>query len=247
VSFSITNPTGTVFNEVESNGSVAGANVVAHSYTGIRGTMGNTTDKDFFALALAANEKIKIDMTGPTGTAYDYDLYVVDNADLALASSEGGTTTESLTWTNGASARTVYAKVIAYAGSSTTIPYDLTLTYTAATTGPFFQNTTPLAIGDNTTVTSSIVVSGVSGNAPATLKVGVSIHHTYQGDLKVDLIAPSGTTFNLWNRTGAGTDNIIQTFTVNASAVVGNGTWKLQVNDNAAGDTGTLDNWSLQF
>ena len=35
-----------------------------------------------FALALAANEKVQIGMTGPSGT--DYDLYIVDSADATL-------------------------------------------------------------------------------------------------------------------------------------------------------------------
>lgn len=131
--FSISNTTGTTFNETESNGSVAAANTVAHSYTAIVGTMGNTTDKDYFALSLAANEKVTINMTGgPSGA--DYDLYLVDSADATLTSSAGGTSTESITWTNGASAKTVYAKVIAYSGSSTTVSYNLALSYTAGTT-----------------------------------------------------------------------------------------------------------------
>lgn len=113
--------------------------------------------------------------------------------------------------------------------------------------GPVFSNTTPLSIRDNTTVESPITVSGLSGNAPAALIVAVNISHTYQGDLKVDLVAPNGTLFNLWNRTGGGTDNIVRSFTVNASAVSANGTWKLRVNDNAAGDTGTLNSWGLSF
>ncbi|GAA3115979.1 hypothetical protein GCM10020254_73390 [Streptomyces goshikiensis] len=53
-----------------------------------------------------------------------------------------------------------------------------------------FENTTDFAIGDNATVESPITVSGVTGNAPAALKVGVKIAHTYIGDLKVDLVAP---------------------------------------------------------
>lgn len=94
---------------------------------------------------------------------------------------------------------------------------------------------------------SSITVSGVTGNAPATLKVGVDIKHTYIGDLKVDLVAPDGTVYTVHNRTGSGTDNIVQTFTVNASSEVANGVWKLRVNDNAAQDTGRIDAWNLTF
>ncbi|MEW2417334.1 S8 family serine peptidase, partial [Streptomyces sp. NPDC046866] len=59
-------------------------------------------------------------------------------------------------------------------------------------TGKYFENLGDFAINDNTTVESPITVSGVTGNAPATLKVGVDIKHTYIGDLKVDLVAPDG-------------------------------------------------------
>ncbi|MFD8020508.1 S8 family serine peptidase [Streptomyces lavendulae] len=113
--------------------------------------------------------------------------------------------------------------------------------------GKYFENTADFAIGDNTTVESPITVSGVTGNAPATLKVGVNIVHTYIGDLKVDLVAPDGSVYTVHNRAGGGTDNINQVFTVNASSEVANGTWKLRVNDNAGGDTGRIDSWNLTF
>nr|WSX54841.1 S8 family serine peptidase [Streptomyces sp. NBC_00974] len=127
---------------------------------------------------------------------------------------------------------------------------DAAATVTAVTSTPatpFFENTADFAVGDNTTVESPIAVTGVTGNAPAALKVGVSIVHTYIGDLKVDLVAPDGTVYTLHNRAGGSADNINQTYTVNASSEVANGTWKLRVNDNAGGDTGKIDSWSLGF
>jgi hypothetical protein len=133
VAFTVNNPTSTQFNEVESNGTAGTANVVAHTFQTISGTMGNTTDKDFFALALAANETVKVTMSGGPSTS-DYDLYLVNASDTNLASSAGSTNAETLTWKNGATAQTVYAKVVAYSGSSTTVPYSLALTYTAGTT-----------------------------------------------------------------------------------------------------------------
>jgi hypothetical protein len=137
LSFSVSNstppPAGT-FAETESNGSVAAANGVARSYTAIEGTMGNTTDKDYFAISLSAGETLRIDMSGgPSGS--DYDLYLVNSSDATLASSLGGTSIETLSYTQGASAGTVYAKVISYSGSSTTVVYHLALTYTAASGG----------------------------------------------------------------------------------------------------------------
>ncbi|MFF5973838.1 S8 family serine peptidase [Streptomyces sp. NPDC012769] len=115
-------------------------------------------------------------------------------------------------------------------------------------TGPYFENLNDVAIADNATVESAITVSGVTGNAPATLKVGVDIKHTYRGDLVVSLVAPDGTVYLLEDFTNSdGTDNVAKTYTVNASAEVANGTWKLRVQDIATQDTGRVDAWNLTF
>ncbi|MFJ9825913.1 S8 family peptidase [Streptomyces sp. NPDC101160] len=115
-------------------------------------------------------------------------------------------------------------------------------------TGPRFENTANYTINDNATVESPVTVSGVSGNAPATLQVPVNIVHTYIGDLQVQLIAPDGSAYTLKAfGSGGSADNINTTYTVNASSEVANGTWKLRVTDNAALDTGYIDSWALQF
>ncbi|MCP3757141.1 M4 family metallopeptidase [Streptomyces sp. TBY4] len=120
-------------------------------------------------------------------------------------------------------------------------------TWTVGTTQPnVFENTTDFAIADNATVDSPITVNR-TGNAPSTLKVDLNILHTYIGDLKVDLVAPDGTLYNLHNRTGGSADNIIKSVTVNASSEVAQGVWKLRVNDNANLDTGKIDSWKLTF
>ncbi|MCX5404514.1 M4 family metallopeptidase [Streptomyces sp. NBC_00335] len=120
-------------------------------------------------------------------------------------------------------------------------------TWTVGTTQPnVFENTTDYAIADNATVDSPITVNR-TGNAPTTLKVDLNILHTYIGDLKVDLVAPDGTLYNLHNRSGGSADNIIKAVTVNASSEVAQGVWKLRVNDNANLDTGKIDSWKLTF
>jgi len=111
----------------------------------------------------------------------------------------------------------------------------------------FFANTLRYNIRDNATVESPITVSGRSGNAPANLQLSVRIIHTWIGDLRVELVAPNGTVFLIHNRTGGSADNIIGSYTVNASSIGANGTWRLRVNDNANGDVGFIENWSLQF
>ncbi|MEU8616847.1 M4 family metallopeptidase [Streptomyces sp. NPDC048623] len=115
--------------------------------------------------------------------------------------------------------------------------------------GTVFTNDTNVTIPDypGTAVTSSVTVTGISGNAPSNLAVGVDIVHTWIGDLVVDLIAPDGSVYNLHNRTGSSTDNIQQTYTVNASSEVANGTWKLRVQDKASADTGYINSFKLTF
>ncbi|GAB3009103.1 S8 family serine peptidase [Saccharothrix stipae] len=129
------------------------------------------------------------------------------------------------------------AKTVAAAGGGTTPP-----------PGGTFENTTDVRIVDRGTVTSSIAVTGRTGNAPSTLKVGVDIKHTYRGDLVLDLLAPDGTAYRLKNSSsGDGADDVVATYTVNASTEVANGTWRLRVQDVYSGDTGHVDAWNLTF
>ncbi|MDT0614563.1 S8 family peptidase [Streptomyces lancefieldiae] len=124
-----------------------------------------------------------------------------------------------------------------YVGGGTTTP-----------PGDRFENTGDYTINDNATVESPVTVSGVSGNAPSSLAVEVSIVHTYVGDLQVQLVAPDGTAYTLKSYgTGGSADDINTTYSVNASSETANGTWKLRVSDNASRDTGRIDAWALQF
>jgi carboxypeptidase T len=115
--------------------------------------------------------------------------------------------------------------------------------------GPTFENTTNVNIPDaGAAVFSPISVTGVAGNAPSTLAVSVDIKHTFRGDLQIDLIAPDGTAYRLKNTsTTDSADNVLATYTVNASSEVANGTWQLQVRDLYSADTGYIDSWKLAF
>ena len=111
-----------------------------------------------------------------------------------------------------------------------------------------FTNAGNYTISDLTTVESPITVSGRTGLAPATLQVPVDIKHTYRGDLVIDLVAPDGSLYRLKNSSSTDSaDNVLTTYTVNASTETANGTWKLRVQDVYSGDTGYIDSWSLQF
>ncbi|MEV0919010.1 M4 family metallopeptidase [Streptomyces sp. NPDC049967] len=115
--------------------------------------------------------------------------------------------------------------------------------------GTVFENTTVTAIPDHgSAVTSSVNVTGRTGNAPSTLKVGVDITHTYRGDLVIDLVAPDGSAYRLKNSSSSDSaDNVQTTYTVNASSEAANGTWKLKVQDVYSGDTGKINSFKLTF
>ena len=125
VAFNITNA-GATASETESNNTIATANALGTATT-VTGFISSATDKDYFKIDLPANKKIRVDMAGPSGV--DYDLYLVSSSGAGLASSEGTTASESLTYTNGASARTVYIKVQSYSGFNAASAYTLTISY----------------------------------------------------------------------------------------------------------------------
>ncbi|UWZ40702.1 S8 family peptidase [Dactylosporangium roseum] len=107
-------------------------------------------------------------------------------------------------------------------------------------------NGTDVAIADRATVTSKVVVANCTGNAAKTSTVKVAVRHADRGDLRVDLIAPDGSAYKLKSSTsGDNVTNLNATYTVDLSTEARNGTWTLQVKDVFAGDTGTLDSWTL--
>ncbi|HZX38848.1 MAG TPA: M4 family metallopeptidase [Streptomyces sp.] len=115
--------------------------------------------------------------------------------------------------------------------------------------GTVFENTADVAIPDyGAAVTSTVSVTGRTGNAPSALKVGVDIIHTWRGDLVVDLLAPDGTVYPLKPFSSSDSaDNVQATYTVNASSEVANGAWKLRVQDKARLDTGYINSVKLTF
>ena len=185
-------------------------------------TSGGTGDSDMYVKFGSA----------PTDTVYDCRPYKSGNAETCTFAAP--------------SAGTYYVRLKAYASFS---GVSLTGSYSTGGGGgtQTYTNTTDYPIADNATVSSPITVSGRSGNAPSTTQVAVNIVHTYIGDLKVDLVAPDGSVYTLSNRAGGSTDNINTTYTVNLSTEALNGTWNLRVNDNAAGDTGYINSWSVTF
>ena len=182
-----------------------------------------------------------------SGGSGDADLYVKYGAAPSTTNydckSEGSATAETCALPS-ATPGTWHVLVKGYSAFS-----GMSLTGSYTITGPrvSYGNTNDYAINDNATVDSPVTVSGRSGSAPADASVTIAIVHTYIGDLKVDLVAPDGTLYNLHNRSGGSADNINKTVTLNLSSEAMNGTWKLRVNDNAGGDTGYINSWSIAF
>lgn len=97
----------------------------------------------------------------------------------------------------------------------------------------------------------STIMIGTTGKA-TDIKVSVEISHTYRGDLLVELVAPSGRSATLHNRTGSSKDDLRVTYDISsAPALAGligeaiQGNWTLQVRDLEAIDTGRLEKWTL--
>ena len=82
---------------------------------------------------------------------------------------------------------------------------------TVAASSLFNSVDTPVTIDGNATINNSVAVTGVLGNAPATLRVHVDITHKWSGDLEVDLTAPDGTLYALQSPDYNNDGNIVTT------------------------------------
>ena len=127
----------------------------------------------------------------------------------------------------------------------------------------------PLTLPDEMTTTSTLTVAGRSG-AITDVNVTLDVTHTFDGDLEITLIAPDGTRIILVNNRGGTGENFAgTTFDDEAAASItagsapfsgsfrpeqllsmldgknANGVWQLEIDDQAAVDTGTLNSWSL--
>ena len=161
----------------------------------------------------------------------------------ASITSDGGSATLTITTTATTPSGSYPVTIVGTGPDATrTTTFTLTVNGLPGCTG---TNTTDVAIPDNATVDSTIVISGCS-RAPSTAStVEVHIVHTWVGDLVLTLVAPDGSTYLLRSRTGGSADNIDQTFTVNLGGEASNGAWKLRVQDAASLDTGYINSWTL--
>jgi subtilisin-like proprotein convertase family protein len=131
-----------------------------------------------------------------------------------------------------------------------------------------YTNSTGLNIPDNrASFTNQNLAIAAPGVAVSSVKVVVDATHTYLGDLIINIVNPSGTVVNLWDQQCNENDNLNVTFAEFSDSVAcasptagtyipqeslsafaganANGNWRLRVRDNAGGDTGNINSWSV--
>jgi secreted trypsin-like serine protease len=106
--------------------------------------------------------------------------------------------------------------------------------------------TGPVAIPDPGELTNALTYAGCAVKASGQTKVQVDITHPYRGDLIIDLVTPDGTSYRLKNADGQDSaDDVVTTYTVNASDEDVTGDWRLRVRDIFRHDVGTLNSWRI--
>lgn len=131
---------------------------------------------------------------------------------------------------------------------------------------------TPVSIPDSNAGGAGSVINIPTTSLITDINVTVNITHTWDADLILTLVAPDGTGVILSNRNGSSGDNYVDTvFDQEAIDAIGSGSapftgsfipdealsllyntfsagdWTLHVSDNAGGDTGTIDSWTLEI
>ena len=138
----------------------------------------------------------------------------------------------------------------------------------AQTTYPSTDTPKPIPDVRTPPVLSSIVIS--STGPVSDVNVTININHTFDGDLDIFLIGPNGTRVELTTDNGSSGQNYINTVFDDQAAtsitagtapftgsfkpegllstlngIPANGTWTLEITDDANLDSGTLNSWSL--
>jgi immune inhibitor A len=116
------------------------------------------------------------------------------------------------------------------------------------------ENTQLHAIPDDNPAGIGSSINFTEQGTVQTIDALVNISHTYIGDLRVELIAPSGRRALLHDQTGGRTRDLFlqesSTDSTELAKLVGEpltGNWILRVSDLEGLDTGTLNNWSLKI
>jgi subtilisin-like proprotein convertase family protein len=132
------------------------------------------------------------------------------------------------------------------------VRWGLALKYQTSATSITEMVTPNLPIPDNNTrgISSDIDITQ-NGNLQ-NIVVEVDISHSYIGDLRVDLVSPSGQLVRLHNKEGGTKNHIKRSYDADTTPDLNDlldqtlqGRWQLRVRDYAAWDVGTLVSWSI--
>lgn len=140
--------------------------------------------------------------------------------------------------------------------------------YTVTTTCNTYTNSTFTPIPDGANNYSTSVINVADNVVISDVNVGINITHSYVGDLALVLVSPAGTQVFLWQGECGNANNINATFdnsglTPNCGPTTGNvlpqgslaefngqssqGQWVLGFVDGFTGDSGTLNEWSVEI
>lgn len=121
--------------------------------------------------------------------------------------------------------------------------------------GPIARDAAPaLAVPDAPAGAVHSVIDVPEQGVARLVAVSVDVAHPYIGDLRVELLSPTGAAAVLHDRQGGRTRDLVRTWdgtsAAGLAAMAGlpvQGQWRLSVRDLAPRDTGTLRSWSLRI
>ncbi|MEY4577155.1 MAG: hypothetical protein RL701_1858 [Pseudomonadota bacterium] len=132
--------------------------------------------------------------------------------------------------------------------------WELALELSGAAKSVQQESAVKLAIPDNTPAGVASPLAFKTQGTVQALELRAIIEHPYIGDLRVELVAPSGQTAWLHDQVGGRTKDLTLELSSSASSplhsLVGQpaaGKWLLRVSDLAGGDVGILQFWSLRL
>ena len=141
-------------------------------------------------------------------------------------------------------------------------------TGSSITTNSTSTNSTAGAFTDNADLIRTIAISGTNADANELISLELNLTHTYTGDLDITLQAPNGSTIILSDDNGGTGENYTNTvFSTSGGSIISgsapftgtytpeqafsnltgsaDGTWTLNIYDDAGGDTGNFANFSI--
>jgi endonuclease I len=186
-----------------------------------------------------------IDLTcsfdGTSSTAPDSSISSY-NWDFSAGNLAAGASVEYTFPTEGS--YTVSLEVLNAEGMSDSVTQVISVT--APTGSPsYYENTTSISLPSRGTRYSDLDVD-ISSTMP-TATVSVDISHTFRGDISLLLYAPNGDRYNLKSKNSRdGGQNIVESYVIELTGDT-SGVWTLRVKDHYSGDSGTLNQWSIQF